>query len=413
MKRIWTGGFAAVLVATTLIARVAAAPDTDPQAVLAEINKWYAEQYTPIRAAQDQAALIKLNQERIQKAKTAVAEFNPTTVEPAKALALAMLYQVAQMRTEQIAAAERFLTSNPAPDQKYQAQLLLLSAYNLARDANKLKETLASIEAPTPSAAASVASMMGNSYYQLIAEKINPQTALDLLNKLESQVPFDKFLTPEEKMQADSVIYSVASGRADLLKRLGRSGLIAPALVASRQRLSENSRYLRSLDAKIKQITLVGAPAPEIKRERGYGQFTGLESLKGKVVVLDFFAHWCPPCKAAFPAIKKSLAELGPKGLEVVGVTTYYGYYEKERNLTPDAEFAKMEGFIAQHGISWPVAYVDRATFDSYGVSGIPHYAVLDRSGKLKSITIGYNEELHAQLEKSVKEALAESPAAQ
>ena len=415
MRRILIGGAAPLLLVTAavplLLVTAFASPDADPQASLAEINKWYSEQLTQARAGGDATAARRLAAERVQKAKAAVQGVDPASVPAEKSLALAQLYSIAGQQKDLIAAAERFLTSSPSPDQKYIAQSLLMNAHSMAGDARKLKELLEQEQPHTPGVAAALASMMGGRYYEIIADKLDAKTSLDLLNKLEAQVPFDKLQSDQEKMQADSVIVSAATARADLLKRLGKDSEVVPSLEAAKKKLSATSRYGRSLDARIKQLTLVGAVAPEIKRERGYGQFTGLESLKGKVVVLDFFAHWCPPCKAAFPALKKTLAELGPKGLEIVGVTTYYGYYEQERNLSPDAEFAKMEGFLPQHGITWPVVYVDREVFNAYGVSGIPHYAVIDRSGKLKSITIGYNESLHAQLEKSIKEALAQNVA--
>lgn len=101
------------------------------------------------------------------------------------------------------------------------------------------------------------------------------------------------------------------------------------------------------------------------------------------------------------------------KGLEIAGITRYYGYYAQERQLTPDAEFAKMESFKTEHGLPWPIIFGEAENFEAYGVGGIPQYVVIDRAGKVKSITIGYNEELHKQLEKDVKEALAESAAAQ
>ena len=287
------GGLGAALcIASCLAVRVFAGPDTDPQTALAEINKWFSEQYAQARATNDQGAFNKLMQERVQKAKAAVEGLSPATIAPQKALALAQLYNMAQMKNELIAAAERLLTSNPEPQQKFGAQSLLLSGYSQTENAVKLRETLLQIQPPAPAASASLASMAGNMYYELIADKLGAQAAMDVLDKLEAQVPFDKLQSPQEKMQADSAIVGVASGRADLLKRLGKSSEIIPTLEAAKKRLSENSRYARSLDSMIKQNRLIGSPAPELKRDRGYGQFTSLESLRGKVVLVDFFAHW-------------------------------------------------------------------------------------------------------------------------
>src|ERR1044071_4194870 len=104
--------------------------------------------------------------------------------------------------------------------------------------------------------------------------------------------------------------------------------------------------------------------------------------------------------------MKKMARELKDKGLEVIGVTGYYGYYKAERNLTPEVEFAKMKDYMEEWELPWPMLFVDRAMMDSYGVGGIPHYVVIDRQGKVQSITVGYNEPLHAQLPANGENAL-------
>lgn len=98
--------------------------------------------------------------------------------------------------------------------------------------------------------------------------------------------------------------------------------------------------------------------------------------------------------------------ELRSKGLEVVAVTTYYGYYKTAKNLTPEAEFAKMKEYMEEWELPWPMVFGDKSNFSAYGVSGIPQYVVIDRDGKVASITIGYNEPLHAALRASVEKAL-------
>jgi len=160
------------------------------------------------------------------------------------------------------------------------------------------------------------------------------------------------------------------------------------------------------------QWTLVGAVAPSLTVERSSGgTFTGLEQYKGKVVLVDFFAHWCPPCKASYPDMRKLYDDLHDKGLEIVGVTTYYGYYNDQKGLTPDQEFAKMADFIKEFNIAWPVAFgkdKDRKNFEAYGVTGIPTVAVIDREGKVHSLDVGYSaasfKKFRAEVEKLVAE---------
>lgn len=104
--------------------------------------------------------------------------------------------------------------------------------------------------------------------------------------------------------------------------------------------------------------------------------------------------------------MKKMYAELRSKGVEVVAITKYYGYYKAEQKLTPDQEFAKMKDYMEEWELPWPMVFGGQANFDNYGVGGIPHYVVIDQEGKVASYTVGYNEELHNQLRKSVESLL-------
>src|SRR5213082_98709 len=70
---------------------------------------------------------------------------------------------------------------------------------------------------------------------------------------------------------------------------------------------------------------LIGKPAPEIPGDFALnGKPTKLADLKGKVVLLDFWAVWCGPCVATFPHLREWNKEYKDKGLEVLGVTSYY-----------------------------------------------------------------------------------------
>jgi hypothetical protein len=101
--------------------------------------------------------------------------------------------------------------------------------------------------------------------------------------------------------------------------------------------------------------------------------------------------------------------ELKEKGLEVVGVTQYYGWYGKpDQKMTQDEEYAKLKDYMEEWELPWPLVVGGKSNFESYGVGGIPQYVVIGRDGKVKSITVGFNEPLHAELRKSVEEALAQ-----
>jgi hypothetical protein len=107
--------------------------------------------------------------------------------------------------------------------------------------------------------------------------------------------------------------------------------------------------------------------------------------------------------------MRKMYNDLRDKGLEVVLVTQPYGYFENSQvRLTPDEEYVKMKEYLEKWELPFPLVIGGAQNFENYGVGGIPHYVVVDRQGKVKSFTIGYNEPLHAALRKSVEEALAQ-----
>ena len=99
---------------------------------------------------------------------------------------------------------------------------------------------------------------------------------------------------------------------------------------------------------------------------------------------------------------------LKDRGLEVVGITRLYGYYKNERDLPPDEEFKRLAEFIKEFDLPWPLVVGPQSNFEAYGVGGIPQYVVIGRDGKVASITIGYNEALHKELEASVEKALSQ-----
>ena len=292
MRRIRIAALAALALLSVPNAGSALGQSADPEKTVAEISSWYAEQ---IRTAQQNNQRIdgaKLMAERSAKAKAAVAGVNADTIAAEKGLAWAQLYNFAQMYNEQIAAAARFVATNPEAARKYQAHSLMLGGYNQTGQAEKLLQLLGEVRPASPPAAASLAMMTANVYSETIADKLGPQKALDVLQKVEALVPFADFKTDQEKNMAETVVVYTATSRSDLLTRLGKRDEALAALESAKGRLSVGSRMLGSLEGKIVQARLPGSPAPELKAAQNIGDFAGLAALKGKVVLLDFFAHW-------------------------------------------------------------------------------------------------------------------------
>lgn len=91
---------------------------------------------------------------------------------------------------------------------------------------------------------------------------------------------------------------------------------------------------------------------------------------RGKVVMLNFFATWCPPCRAEIPEIVKMRNAFPEAKLLVIG-------------LSVDEKNAPVTSFMEKTGINYPVYMADRSVTDAYGISSVPHNAFYAPDGKL------------------------------
>jgi cytochrome c biogenesis protein CcmG/thiol:disulfide interchange protein DsbE len=118
-----------------------------------------------------------------------------------------------------------------------------------------------------------------------------------------------------------------------------------------------------------------------------------LASLRGKVVVLNFWASWCVPCKQEAPALEKIWREYRSKGVVVVGVDS--------EDFSGDAR-----SFMRKYQITYPVVREQgRDLYGPYGVTGVPETRVIDRRGKYAGAQF-YGATTAADLRESIRTAL-------
>ena len=137
-----------------------------------------------------------------------------------------------------------------------------------------------------------------------------------------------------------------------------------------------------------------GQRAPEINATGAGGQPLRLGSLKGQVVLLDFWASWCGPCKKSFPWMNEMQARYGPAGLRIVAI-----------NLDEQREAA--DRVLAQVPAKFTIGFDTQGTTPGlFGVKGMPSSVLIGANGFIDSLHAGFRDEDAAALEKRIAQAL-------
>lgn len=139
--------------------------------------------------------------------------------------------------------------------------------------------------------------------------------------------------------------------------------------------------------------SIAGSPAPDWQLHDLIGKTVKSSSFRGKVVVLNFWATWCAPCRVEMPQFIELQKQYGDKGLALIGVS-----------LDEQGSEA-VKKFVKQLGVNYPIVMGNQKVVEAYGgIVAVPTTFVIDRQGRVVSRHIGYDDK--AIFEKEIQSLL-------
>ncbi len=137
--------------------------------------------------------------------------------------------------------------------------------------------------------------------------------------------------------------------------------------------------------------------APNFKLKSLDGEMVELKSLRGKIVVIDFWATWCPPCRITLPLMNKIYEKTRGKDVEVFGIST------------DRISSEKVKEFVKKNKISMPILHDRNGTVSrKYGIRGIPAMFIIDQQGDIYDRRVGADQLLDKKVLKKIDQLLGE-----
>jgi cytochrome c biogenesis protein CcmG/thiol:disulfide interchange protein DsbE len=139
-----------------------------------------------------------------------------------------------------------------------------------------------------------------------------------------------------------------------------------------------------------------GAMAPDFMLKDIEGRDVRLSQYRGKVVLLEFWATWCPPCKATIPELVAVQNKFGDRGFALLGVS-----------VDEDLDLAqKLSKFSKEHGINYSVLLGNEKVHRAYHVGSIPVSFLIDKEGRIINSYTGYADKFETRVSEEIERIL-------
>ena len=126
------------------------------------------------------------------------------------------------------------------------------------------------------------------------------------------------------------------------------------------------------------------------------GKTITLSKLRGKVVLLDFWATWCAPCRTAIPHLNDLYKAYRTRGLEIIGVSLDTGSQERVKR------------FAVSMSIQYPIIMADDNVLKDYGIAPIPTTFLIDRNGHISNKWVGFSQSLMIKISAETERLLSQ-----
>ena len=139
-----------------------------------------------------------------------------------------------------------------------------------------------------------------------------------------------------------------------------------------------------------------GQSAPDFNVISTSGQSITLDNYRGHVLILDFFATWCQPCRLSIPHLVEMNRKYGKQGLQILGLS-----------VDEDGERV-IKAFTDEFRVNYPLALAGDPATVAFGVRSVPVMYLVDKKGKIVEVYRGYSDDMARSVEQSIKRLLAE-----